>query len=169
MRSENEVSASAISACAAGPLRKKPSTDPACCAHLFQEQEKAGDVAAIVEPVLEPAQEALRFPRVEAVDGLRGMLAQRLDHARDAALDLLDVPVGQGGGDQADDFAVRVRRLLADELQGVGVDEAMVVVRVEVVETRSSVPRCARRHCSGLASEARALVAREREREWSSF
>jgi hypothetical protein len=44
------------------------------------------------------------------------MGAQRLDHARDAALDLLDVAVGQGGGDQADDFAVGVGRLLADEL-----------------------------------------------------
>ena len=67
------------------------------------------------------------------------MVAQRLDDARDAALDLLDVAVGQGRGDQADDFAVRIGGLLADELQGVGVDESMVVVRVEVVQAGSQL------------------------------
>ncbi len=122
-----------------GPLQEESFHRSRLRAHLLQEQEKAGDVASIVEPVLEPAQEALRFPRVQAVDRLRGMLAQRLDDTRDAALDLLDVAVGQGRSDQADDLAVRIGGLLADELEGVGVDESMVVVRVEVVQAGSKL------------------------------
>jgi len=71
-------------------------------------------------------------------NGTRG-IAQRPERGSDAALDLDDVSVGQGGRQEADHLAVLVGGLCADELQGIGVHEAVIVAEVQRVEPPAQV------------------------------
>src|SRR5439155_171149 len=79
--------------------------------HLPDEEEQAGHVAAVVEAVPEAGQPPRGRTRVEVAHGPRRPLAQRPERGSDAALDLDDVSVGQGGRQEADHLAVLGRSL----------------------------------------------------------
>jgi hypothetical protein len=84
--------------------------------------------------VLEAREPAEERARIGAAHGLGGPRAQDREHGRDAALDRADVAEGEARREQPHDLAVGVRRLGPDELQRIGVDEPVVVLKVEAVE-----------------------------------
>ena len=107
--------------------------------HLPHEEEQAGDVAAVVEAVAEPAQAPRGRAGIETAHRAGRPLAERPQHGRDAALDLDHVAVGEGGRDQAGRLAVLVRVLRAHELERIGVDEPVIVMAVQVLEAAAQL------------------------------
>ena len=106
-------------------------------AHLPDEGEQARDVAPRHPSVAERPQPPRGVRRVELVDRGRGAGTEDREHGGDAPLDLEHGPEREARRHEADDLPVLRRRLGPDELEGIGVNKAVVVAAVEPLEPPS--------------------------------
>ena len=87
----------------------------------------------------EALQALRRRAGIEAAHRAGRPVPQHGQDGGDAALDLEHVAVGEGRRDHAHHLSVLVRILGAHELQGVGIDEAVIVMEVELVEAAAQL------------------------------
>src|SRR5574337_646738 len=94
----------------------------------MEQMTEARQIDTRVEAVNERLKPSSIAGRVESADKLGRALAHRLECGIGATVDLLDIPIGEGGGHKCRDLAVVRAAIFVGNAEGVGYEKGRLVI-----------------------------------------